>query len=274
MRLAVSSIAWKPEDDEAIGGALRAAGADGVELAPTAWWSDPLIVERPERRRVGGVWRAAGFQVPAIQSLLYGFPELQLFDDQTRPELVRRLVGMLDVAVDLGAGILVFGSPKNRLRNAMGLGRAQDIARGVFAEVGSEAQRRGVCFCIEPNPPAYGCDFIQTAREGGALVESVGSPGFGLHLDTAGALLAGCRPEADARDFAPLIRHVHLSAPGLAAVDDRSPVDYAAVLRALRLAGYAGWISIEMRSEATLEARVTAVGTAVRTARTAEAASR
>ncbi|HEY4129197.1 MAG TPA: hypothetical protein VGM50_01170, partial [Gemmatimonadaceae bacterium] len=42
LKLAVSSIAWAPEEDPAIATLLRARGVQGVELAPTKWRTDPF----------------------------------------------------------------------------------------------------------------------------------------------------------------------------------------------------------------------------------------
>lgn len=263
MKLAVSAIAWKPEDDAEVAAALRQAGVAGVELAPTAYWAEPLVASRDERRACGAWWRAKGFQVPAIQSLLYGHPELNLFDLEARDHFTRYLLGMLDVAVDLGARVLVFGSPKNRLRGPLPAEEAFALAVESFTTIGAEAELRGVCFCIEPNPPAYGCDFVTTAEEGAALVRAVGSPGFGLHLDTAGLHLVGADPALEVARHVSLLRHCHLSAPNLAPVGVPCGIDHAGVLAALDAGAYQGWVSIEMRSGANRDLRKRSVVAAV-----------
>ena len=264
MKLAISAIAWRPEEDAEVVSVLHRTGVAGVELAPTAYWPAPLGAPREERRARGAWWQAQGFEVPALQSLLFGRPDLNLFDPAGRGAFIRYLVGMLDVAVDLGAKMLVFGSPRNRLRGSLPAEEAFELATAAFREVGAEADLRGVCLCIEPNPPAYGCDFVTTAEEGAALVQAVGSPGFGLHLDTAGIHLVGSDPSLEVARYAPLVRHCHLSAPNLAPVGEPSGVDHSGVLEALRAASYQGWVSIEMRAAADRETRIQAVAKAVR----------
>ncbi len=271
MRLAISAIAWKPEEDADVASMLRRAGVAGVELAPTAYWPAPLEASREERRALGAWWRDQGLVVPALQSLLFGRPDLNLFEPQTRDAFTQYLVGMLDVAVDLGAGVLVFGSPRNRLRGALPVQEAFAVATAAFREIGAEAACRGVRLCIEPNPPAYGCDFVTTAEEGAALVRAVGSEGFGLHLDTAGLHLVGADPAGEVARHAALLRHCHLSAPSLAPVGIPCGVDHSGVIAALRAAGYPGWVSIEMRAAEDRPARLEAVAAAVEAMMTAGA---
>lgn len=251
MRLAISNIAWTPAQDGDAAAELRAAGADAVELAPTTIWPDPLLASAADRRAVRDLWAARGFPIVALQSLVFGRPDLQLFDPGTRGELLDRLVGICEVARELGATRLVFGSPKNRLRGALSPEAAFEAAVPFFGEVGRAAEALGVVLCVEPNPVQYGCDFVTTAAEGRALVEAVASPGFGLHLDAAGMLLAGDDAPAEIARSLRLLRHVHLSAPQLGPVGAGSPVDARAIVGALARGGYDGVLSIEMRAGAT-----------------------
>jgi sugar phosphate isomerase/epimerase len=253
MKLAISNIAWAPAQDVEVAAAMRAAGADAVELAPTTCWPDPLLAKAQERRALRERWEQLGFPIVALQSLLFGRPDLQLFDPASREELRGRLAGIMALAADLGATRLVFGSPKNRVRGALSSQQAFDQAVHFFRALAVDGERLGVTLCIEPNPVEYGCDFITTAADGRALVEAVNSPGFGLHLDAAGMLLAGDDASAEIAASRHVLCHVHLSSPQLGAVGPASPVDAAALIGALRRIGYAGTLSIEMRSDANPE---------------------
>lgn len=249
MRFAVSNIAWAPALDDAIAAELLDAGAAGVEIAPTTIWPDPLVSTVEDRRACRDRWLNRGLPILSLQSLVFGRPDLQLFDPRTRGALKDRLLGILEVARDLGAGPLVFGSPRNRTRGALTAEAALEIAVPFFREVGDAAGRIGVTLCIEPNPPVYACDFVTTAAEGRALVEAVGSPGFRLHLDAAGMYLAGDDAAAEIASSAAVLGHVHLSAPNLGPVEaGSSPVDHRAVIAALRAAHYDGVVAVEMRA--------------------------
>lgn len=245
MRLAVSNIAWPAGANEEALALLKEGGAEGVELALTKVWPEPLTATEPEVTRYRHWWEERGLRVVALQALLFGKPNLALFGPpEAREAALDYLKRIIDRAAWLGAGALVFGSPGNRRRGTRSPEEAMTMAAPFFRELGDHAAARGVAFCIEPNPPEYGCDFVTRADHGAALVDQVNSPGFGLHLDTAAMHLAGDGPERIVEAVG-RIRHFHASAPHLGGVPGDG-VDYAGFARALRKIAYTGWVSIEM----------------------------
>lgn len=251
MRLAVSNIAWRPDEDRAMARLLAAAGVDAVEVAPTRLWPRPLEVEGDAVDAYVQLWRDHGVEVVSMQALLFGRPDLQLFGDAAdREVLFAYLCGIHRLAARMGARRLVFGSPGNRRIGARSAAEAEDIAAAFFARIGRDAAAVGVELCIEPNPPSYGCDFVTRAAEGLALVQRVGEAGFGLHLDAAGTALAGDDPAAAVRACAGHLRHFHVSAPQLGHVCRGGAIDYPGVVAALRASGYDQLVSIEMRTQA------------------------
>ena len=266
MKLAVSNLAWGREQDIAVGAVLLENGFAGIELAPTKYWSDLTKVSGSEIDEVKRSWIERGLSVCALQSLLFGRASASLFGEAAaRAEFVEVIGAAIRIAGRLGAKALVFGSPKNRLKGERSTAEAIAECAPVFRELGSLAQRHETKLCVEPNPVAYGCDFITTSDEGALLVEAVGSPGFGLHLDAAGMQLSGEDLAGSIRRHAALISHFHLSAPQLGAVGPGAGIDYSAALEALSSIGFSGWASIEMRpvSESDGTRNVAAVEAAV-----------
>ncbi|MEP6572541.1 MAG: sugar phosphate isomerase/epimerase family protein [Gemmatimonadota bacterium] len=247
MKLAISNIAWRREEEPAVLRQMQAHGVTGLEIAPTAVWPDPLSVTDAELLRYRRQWEAEGVSIVALQALLFGHPELIVFGDAgVREKTLVHLRAMMRIAEALGARVLVFGSPKNRL--AAGLeARARDrLAHDFFSAAGAAAAAHGVELCIEANPPEYGCDFITRPAEALKLVQETGVPGFGLHLDTGGMTLTG-DPAARALDDARgAIRHFHASEPYLAPLGSGA-VDHAAFAEGLRRQNYDRWVSVEMR---------------------------
>lgn len=251
MRVAVSNIAWSAGRRDEAADLLVDLGVRGVEIAPTKYWDDPPSASRAEVTAVRDYWRDRGIEIVAMQSLLYGRDELRVFGS---PDVRRRtldyLLGMIELAGALGAGPLVFGSPRQRKAGDLPGEEREEIAGRFFAELGRAASREGVCLCIEPNPPEYGTDFVTSVEAARALVDRVDSPGFGLHLDAGGMTLAGEDPRGAVADARGVLRHVHVSEPYLAPVGAGGEArngrhrDFAAALRA---SGYDGWCSIEMR---------------------------
>jgi len=246
VKLAMSAIAWEPPEDEAAALILREHGFEGVELAPTKIFPRPDAATDAEVAACREAWERRGLRVVAMQALLFGRPELTVFGE-ARERTLEYLSGVARLGARLGAGALVFGSPRNRARGALPAAEAWRSAVGFFRALGSAAAEAGTCVCIEPNPPRYGADFVTTSEEALRLVEEVASPGFGLHLDAACALLAGEDFPARLRKSAHVLRHVHLSEPDLAPVRKGGGLDLPAISAALRDVGYSGWISVEMK---------------------------
>jgi sugar phosphate isomerase/epimerase len=246
MNLAMSAIAWEPSEDEAAASILREHGFTGVELAPTKIFPRPDSATDADVAACRKAWSGRGLRIVAMQALLFGRPELTVFGT-SHEETLQYLSGVARLGGRLGAGALVFGSPRNRARGSLPAADAWRAAVQFFRALGSAAAKAGTCVCIEPNPPRYGADFITTSEEALRLVEEVASPGFGLHLDAACALLAGEDFPVRLRASAHVLRHVHLSEPDLAPVRAGGTLDLPPIASALRDIGYSGWVSVEMK---------------------------
>lgn len=248
MRLAVSSIAWSPADDDDIGRALTSLGLDAVELAPTKIWGDLRSASVRDASEAAATWRARGFDVVALQALLFGRPELQLLsrDTQGAREFRDHLQHVIELGSAFGATALVLGSPKNRLRGGLAPHAAMERAAEVLGPLAERAAQRGTVLCIEPNPPHYGADFLTTVDEAAALVRTVDSPGLRLHLDTACAALVGDDIRGAVDDHGEVVQHAHLSARDLAPVYTSPDAGHRDLVCALAEIGYRGVISVEM----------------------------
>jgi sugar phosphate isomerase/epimerase len=268
MRLAISNIAWPAGSDAEVAPLLHAHGVEGVELALTKVWPEPLAASLAEVRAYRDGWEQRGLRIAALQALLFGKPHLTLFEsDSQRRQTLEYLAGMIERAGQLGARALVFGSPKNRRRGERSPAEAWAIAVPFFRALGRIACRHDVSFCIEPNPPDYGCDFVTTVAEGVELVDAVSEDGFALHLDTAAMILAGDPLAASIASAGKRCRHFHVSAPFLAEVGDGTVI-HDECARALHGRDYQGWVSIEMSEAKEVGVWPTAVGRALAFART------
>jgi D-psicose/D-tagatose/L-ribulose 3-epimerase len=249
MKLAVSSIAWTNDEEAEVAKLLKQLGVAYVEVAPTKQWQDPTTEATPEALAAyKAFWAEQGIAIVAFQSMLFNRPDLKLFESEDlRAETLSYLQHFIPLAPQLGAGIMVFGSPKNRQRGQLDTVKAAAIAKDFFNSIGDTAQANHVCFCIEPNPTDYACDFITTAQDGIDFVRAVNNPGFGLHLDIAGMTLAKDNVVDSIKAAGPLMKHFHISAPFLEQVEDRPDVDYRGAAQALKDIGYDHFVSIEMK---------------------------
>lgn len=257
MRLAISNIAWESKDGREVLSMLRKSGVDGIEIAPTKVWPDWEGATPSAAAELRKALSDEGFTIPSMQAIVYGKPDLQLFDRSTHEALFDHLRLVADLAAAMGAGPLVFGAPKNRLRWQLEFSEAFKLAVEVLQKIGEIFHARGVVFAWEPNPVEYGCDFITNVADGRRLVDAVASPGVKLHVDSAGLHLSGGDIGEALRRASPFV-HFHASEPFLAG-PDKGVVDHIALARVLSTLDYRGWVSIEMRSHANAMAAIAAV---------------
>ncbi len=258
-RLAVSNIAWNVRDDEAVAALLRGLSVSGIEIAPTKWHPDPTATSPAERAAYRRSWEDRGLPIVAMQALLFGQPQLELFGDaDSRRALADYLRRIIELGASLSATALVFGSPKNRLRHGLAMPSAMAIAADFFAALGDDAHEQGTTLCVEANPSAYGGDFIMTTAESVELCQRVNSPGLRVNVDLGGIAMSGDDPAVAIGEAASWIGHVHASEPQLAALgaaddtpsadDSVTRADHVRAGAALRSMHYAGWVSVEMRA--------------------------
>lgn len=265
-RLAASNIAWEPAEDDAVAAVLKSHGFTGVEIAPTKRWEAPIEASRKEIAAYRAEWAKRGLSIVAMQALLFGRSDLQLFGSSVvRRALREYMTGLIEMAHGLGAQALVFGSPKNRKRGKMPIAEANEIAGEFFRELGAVAASRGCVICIEPNPPSYDCDFVNTTAEAVALCQAIRSNGVRVNGDVGAMVTLDEDPAAVIESADGWFGHFHASEPQLAEITDSDHQRQAAA--ALGENEYGGWISIEMRAAAA-GSRVDAI------ARAAERVSR
>lgn len=249
MQISFSHIAWPPENEPMALAFLKSLGVNTIEVAPLRAFGDPLKATEPEVREKAAWYREQGFLVGSFQALLFGTEELELFGTaDSRRRMKETLIAVGRVAGWAGAGPMVFGSPKNRLKGALSHAEAIRQAAELFREVGDACAAAGSCLVIEANPEAYGADFCTRLEQAAELVQAVNSPGLGLHVDAGGMALSGEEFDSVLRQSAHLIRHVHASQPNLISFAKPDPV-HGRIANVLHDAGYNGSIAIEMRAQ-------------------------
>lgn len=253
MRLAISNIAWAPEQATRAYEIMNDLGVQGLEIAPGQAFAtepEPFAPSHDAVERWRREIEARSLVPVSMQSLLYGVSGARLFGS---PEECRQFEDALARAIDLAHRLaipnLVVGSPGNRtIPDGVDRAKAEHIAIEVFRRLGDSASAAGATLALEPVPRAYGTNFLNTVEEAADFARRVDHPAVRINFDIGCLLMngdIGSAPElfASAGD---LVAHVHISEPHLAPVTQSDELRSA--LRGMAALGHKGWVSIEMRS--------------------------
>jgi sugar phosphate isomerase/epimerase len=166
-------------------------------------------------------------------------------DKALRDAAAERLRLLLSAAGELGGGVLVLGSPKQRASAAgQSSAEASVLLLECFRSLGDYAVKCNSSLLIEALDHSQ-CDVINTLAEAGELAEAAASPGIGSMFD-----FHNCGDEKESWDalirrYAPVLRHVHINEwdggpPG------SGNSDYIPAFRALKEIAFEGWVSMEI----------------------------
>ena len=244
-KFAVSNIAWSCHDDPAIFALLQKYGVTGIEVAPSKIWPQwtgaTLSSAQEYRRKLAD----HGFEIPAMQALLFGIPDLFVFEERTHARFFEHMELVAEIAEGLGAKVLVFGSPKNRRRGQLNYLQAKEAALPFFRRLGTICLNHGCVLGLEANPAEYCCDFLTNTADVADFVRTAASDGVKLHFDTGAAML-NKENLSDTLQFTGDLCHFHISEPQLAPVGTE-PEYFHRAFEMLKRNSYSQWVSVEMR---------------------------
>ncbi len=215
-------------------------GVDGLELMT----ADPSGLQPGRMRKQleahGLCAVAIGSGAAAMQAGL----ALLHADAGVAARAATRLDELMAFAADVGAPLVTIGSFRGRLVGA-GAGARERLADALRLAA-ERAATLGVRLAIEPLN-RYEADLINTAAEGLAFVESVGHAALGLLLDTYHVNIEEASWEAPIHCLmqAGRLWHMHLGDNNRLSPGD-GMIDFGALVRALRAAGYNGALSAEL----------------------------
>lgn len=245
MKLSLSNLSWGDTPIQQMIPLIEEIGIQGIEIAPTAIWPELKSTRNIELRKMRDLIESHGLEVSGLQSLLYGHKDYQLFSRSTWPRMRSHLEFMFSVASILGAKVLVFGSPRNRVRGNLQIDLANQIACEFFTSLIPSLEKNNLVMTLEPNAPEYGCDFLLTYEEVRNLTSLINSDWVKPQIDT------GClwmvREDPSSAFHSEMPHHVHLSNPNLQDVPGDSNFDN--FLSLIRASEYKGWLVIESLGE-------------------------
>lgn len=241
MKLSISNIGWRIEQDEAVYSLMKKYGFTGLEIAPTRIFPERPYELIPEATAWSSVLMSKyGFSVSSMQSIWFGRQEQLFGTDDERKTLLNYTKKAVDFAASVGCKNMVFGCPRNRV---VPKGTDSDLAIGFFREIGEYAAWNGTMIGMEANPEIYHTNYINNTSSALELVKRVDSKGFRLNLDV-GTMVHNQEDAACLEDNVQLISHVHISEPELKEIEPRRL--HLDLKKLLLDESYRGYVSIEM----------------------------
>jgi D-psicose/D-tagatose/L-ribulose 3-epimerase len=101
MKLAISNIAWEKENNAQVYELMQRSSFTGLEIAPAKLFEDFLHVGSEEIVTFLNELSKYHIKPVAMQSLLFGRPDLQLFDENSRTDLKDYLIKIIDLAAKI-----------------------------------------------------------------------------------------------------------------------------------------------------------------------------
>jgi D-psicose/D-tagatose/L-ribulose 3-epimerase len=226
----------------------RKVGYDGLEIAPFTLGPEPHLLPATRRAELRKMAADAGSAITGLHYLMLAPAGLSITcsDSAQRARTVDVMRRLCDLAADLGARVLVHGSPAQRRLEPGKESEGCKYGSECFAAVADAARQAGVTYCIEPLAPPE-AQFVTTVEEAAAIVRSIASPSVQTMIDCS----AAGRNEAQAipdliRQWLPtgLIAHIHFNDPNRRGPGE-GDLAFAPILKALADAGYQGMASVE-----------------------------
>jgi sugar phosphate isomerase/epimerase len=226
----------------------REVGYGGVEIAPFTLADNPHLLPDTRRAEIRTAARDAGIVITSLHYLLLAPSGLSITssDAAQRRRTVDVMRAFCDLAADLGARVLVHGSPAQRRLEPGKEADGRKYGAECFAAVADAAATAGVTYCIEPlaSPEA---NFVNTVAEAAAIARDIGNPAVKTMIDCSAAGRAEAQSIPDLlRRWLPtgLIAHIHLNDPNRRGPGEGA-LAFGPILRVLQESGYPGMAAVE-----------------------------
>jgi len=239
----------------------RKLGYHGIEIAPFTLATSAEEITAAQRKQTRRAIEDAGLETVGLHWLFAGPNGLHMTtnDNQVWGRTRNYLSCLLDLCSDLGGGVLVLGSPKQRsIVDGQTKEGAWRRAVELLSSVLDKAGDLGLTICLEPLSTVE-TDFINTVAEGMKMVRQIDHPALKIHLDVkamcsehkGGSLKAegfgdgSAVPDIIRSVNADDIGHLHVNDPNLYG-PGMGDLDYAPIAEAIKDVGWNKWLSVEV----------------------------
>lgn len=230
---------------EELGRTAIAWGYDGIEFMPDPHHSPDPELFAASLGRTGAV-------MPVVNSGRIAAQGLALFHEDAgiRQKALQGFKNILDFAGHFGASVGL-GAARGKGIPGMSKTDLEDAAAETFRELAAYAEQAGAFIVLESAEAEF-TGLCNTNAETMAMVERVGSPNFGIMLDTHQLWAAEPSLEEGIRAARGQARHIHLYDPSRlppGVSPEKEALDWPGIVRLLREEGFSGSASVVIAPE-------------------------
>ena len=226
---------------------VQGLGYDGIELAPFTFGEDVRNYSASSSQEIQTTAEEFNLQITALHWLLVSPKGLHI----TSPnpvifnETCNFFRSLVEFAHDVGASVMVFGSPQQRsILSEWDHTAAYQQGVRFYQEMGDYARKYDITIAFEPLGPSV-TNFGGTTADAISLLNEINHQNVKLHLDIA-AMMRDPESITDqlGRVPADLLAYVHVNDPNQLG-PGMGELDLQPILRQLSEMPYSGWYSVE-----------------------------
>ncbi len=227
---------------------LAKKGFQGVEVAPYTIYEDfsSSSLEKGLRRLQKGL-QNSGLSFVGFHWLFVKPEGLRLVSEnvEERKRAWEHLHRLIDLAGELGGGVLVLGSPKQRATEGISKWKADSYFREGLAEAAERAHRRSSVILLEALSSAY-TDRVNTLEEAEAYIRKINSAGLSGMFDFHNTGDETEPWELLIAKHRSIIRHVHLNNQDGTWPRSTEILQFKPAFDVLSKTHFDGWVSLEI----------------------------
>lgn len=227
---------------------IRATGYDGIEIAPFTLGDEPHKLSASRKNEVKKIAADYGVPITSLHYLMIAPKDMSITssDRNVRDRSADVMRALCDLAAELGAKLLIHGSPNQRLLEPGKEAEQTKYGIECFAKAAEAAAKNKVVYLLEPMS-VKSTGFVNTVEQAAKVVRDINSPGLLTMLDCSAAGHSETQPIPDVlKQWIPtgLIAHIHFNDPNRRGPGE-GDLAIAPIVRALKDAGYKGDAAIE-----------------------------
>ena len=127
-------------------------------------------------------------KISSVQAIFFK-KNLNIFNLKQKKQTILHLNKIINICEILDIKNIIFGSPKNRLKNKLHINYANRLFKELLSKISKKLKDKKINFCIEPNARFYGCDFINNVDEALVFVKYAKLSNIFINFDTGNSIL-------------------------------------------------------------------------------------